>query len=187
MPFEDLPDFCAQLRIRTATAARALEFTILCATRTNETLLMTWEEVDLDKATWTIPKERMKMEVEHSIPLSDQAIELLKGMAERGNRMRDHYVFPGEKLGMPLSQMAMTMVLRRMNLGHYTVQGMRSCFSDYMGSMTDFPDEVIKQALAHLSGSEVKRAYHRRDAFLKRRLLMEHWSQYVTSPRAREA
>ncbi|MDR6113305.1 MULTISPECIES: phage integrase central domain-containing protein [unclassified Sphingomonas] len=180
MPFEDLPSFYGQLRTRNAVAARALELTILCATRTNETLKMTWGEVDLDTGTWTIPKERMKMEVEHAIPLSTTAIELLKGMAGSNTPPSGQYVFPGEKEGMPLSQMAMTMVLRRMNFGHFTVHGMRSAFSDYMGDMTDFPDALIEQSLAHQVGSEVRRAYRRRNAFLKRRALMEHWAQYVT-------
>lgn len=110
------------------------------------------------------------MEVEHAIPLSTTAIDLLKAMAGSNNPVSGQYVFPGEKKDMPLSQMAMTMVLRRMELGHFTVHGMRSAFSDYMGDMTDFPDALIEQSLAHQVGSEVRRAYRRRNAFLKRRV-----------------
>jgi integrase len=179
MPFEDLPAFWQALNKRPATAARALELTILCATRTNETLRMTWAEVDLDAALWTVPAERMKMGIEHRIPLPTTAVDMLRAVARKSNCSRDSFVFAGQKRGKPLSQMAMTMVMRRMKLGHYTVHGMRSAFRDYIGEMTDYPESVVEQALAHQIGDETTRAYRRRDAFLKRRLLMGVWEAYV--------
>jgi integrase len=179
MPFEELPAFWQSLARRPATAARALELTILCATRTNETLRMTWGEVDLDAGIWTVPAERMKMGIAHRIPLPTTAVDILKGRARKSNCHADAFVFAGQKPGKPLSQMAMTMVLRRMKLGHYTVHGMRSSFRDYMGEMTDHPESVVEQALAHQIGDETTRAYRRRDAFLKRRQLMADWESYV--------
>ncbi|CUS43760.1 Integrase [hydrothermal vent metagenome] len=179
MPFEELPAFWQNLKKRPATAARALELTILCATRTNETLRMTWAEVDLDAAVWTVPAERMKMGIAHRIPLPSTAVDILRMQARRSNCDPQSFVFAGQKPGKPLSQMAMTMMLRRMNLGHYTVHGMRSSFRDYMGEMTDHPESVVEQALAHQIGDETTRAYRRRDAFLKRRLLMTDWEGYV--------
>lgn len=179
MPFEDLPAFVTKLSARPALAARALELTILCATRTNETLRMVWSEVDLDKALWTVPAERMKMDAEHRIPLPPRGVELLKAIAKTSNCHPDDFVFKGQRLGRPLSQMAMTMVLRRMKLGHYTVHGMRSSFRDYMGDMTDHPETLVEQALAHQIGDETTRAYRRGDAFLKRRALMCDWEHYL--------
>ena len=183
MPFEDLPAFLERLRSRPALAGRALELTILCATRTNETLRMTWAEVDLDAAVWTIPADRMKMGVEHRVPLCNAAVQLLRGVANGSNCPPDAYVFAGQKIGDPLSQMAMTMVLRRMQLGHLTVHGMRSSFRDYMGEMTAHPETVVEQALAHQIGDETSRAYRRGDAFLKRRVLMNDWEAYLLKSR----
>lgn len=181
MPFEHLPAFMAQLRRRPALAARALEITILCATRTNETLRMTWSEIDFDEAVWTVPADRMKMSVEHRIPLSGHSLEIFRKLAKGSNCDPDEYVFAGQKMGKPLSQMSMTMVLRRMKLGHYTVHGMRSCFRDYMGDMTSHPESIVEQALAHQIGDETTRAYRRGDAFLKRQRLMKGWADYLYS------
>lgn len=181
MPYAKLPGFYPKLQARPATAARALEFTILHATRTSETLCMTWREVDLDERVWVVPAERMKMEAEHRVPLTERGVEILRLQARRSNRNQDDYVFPGEKPGRPLSNMAMTMVLRRMNLGHYTVHGMRSAFRDYMGDLTDHPESVVEHALAHQVGNETERAYRRGDAFAKRRTLMRDWEGYLLS------
>ncbi len=185
MPFDELPAFLERLLTRPGLAARALELTVLCATRTNETLQMTWGEVDLDAAVWTVPAERMKMGVEHRVPLCNAAVELLRTLAEESNCPPHAYVFAGQKTGKPLSQMAMTMVLRRMKLGHYTVHGMRSSFRDYMGEMTDHAETVVEQALAHQIGDETSRAYRRGDAFLKRRVLMNDWEAYLFGSRRR--
>ncbi|WP_157220679.1 tyrosine-type recombinase/integrase [Flavisphingomonas formosensis] len=179
MPFEEIPAFWIQLQKKTSLTARALELTILCATRTSETLCMTWSEVDLETAVWTIPAARMKIGIQHRIPLCNTAIALLRTLAKRSNCEPDAFVFPGQKMGRPLSQMSMPMLLRRMDVGHYTVHGMRSTFRDYMGEMTDHAESVVEQALAHQVGSETSRAYRRGDAFLKRRVLMDDWEAYL--------
>ena len=181
IPYEKMPDFFAKLRRREAPAGRALALTILCATRTNETLRMTWSEVDFDAAVWTIPGVRMKMGIEHRIPLPPLALQILREQARTSNRRPGDYVFAGQKPGTPLSGMAMIMVLRRMKMGQYTVHGMRSSFRDYMGDMTDHPETIVEQALAHQVGDETVRAYRRGDAFLKRRTLMQNWECYLVS------
>ena len=140
---------------------------------------MKWEEVDLEEGIWIIPATRMKMGIEHRVPMSKQAIALLERQGQGTDRDPDSYVFPGHKRGMPLSQMAMTMMLRRMKLGHFTVHGMRSAFRDYMGEMTDHPETVVEQALAHQVGDATVRAYRRGDAFLKRRLVMRDWANFL--------
>ena len=188
MPYKDLPDFFARLRQRPAPAARALEFTILYATRTSETLKMKWKEIDWDEKIWMIPAERMKMGFEHRVPLTGRGFEILQLQARSSNCDPDAYVFQGQKRGMPLSQMSMTMVLRRMKLGHYTVHGMRSSFRDYMGDMTSHPESIVEMALAHQVGDETERAYRRGDAFLKRRVLMSDWERYVLAmPKVKKA
>src|SRR3546814_11389955 len=92
---------------------------------------MKWSEVNLQTEVWTVPKERMKMNVEHRIPLPPRAVEIIKEMVRGAKCDPDSYVFPGQSRGSSLSQMSMTMLLRRMKLGHYTVPGMRSSFRDY--------------------------------------------------------
>ncbi|WBO21708.1 tyrosine-type recombinase/integrase [Sphingomonas abietis] len=179
VPYEAMPDFFQAVRHRPAPAARALELTVLCATRTSETLKARWREIDLKRGTWTIPAERMKMRVEHSIPLSVTAVELLKMIAQGRSPKPDDFVFPGQKVGKPLSQMSMTMVMRRMDLGHYTVHGMRSAFRDYMGDMTGHAENIIEHALAHQVGDSTARAYRRKNAFDKRRLVMADWAEFL--------
>lgn len=182
MPYEEIPLFYCSLMKRVAPAARALEFTILHATRTNETLCAKWGEFDIDGRVWTIPGERMKMGIEHRVPLTERGLEILQIQSRQSNCGPDRYVFAGQKRGRPLSGMSMTMVLRRMKLGHYTVHGMRSTFRDYFGDMTDHAETIIEMALAHQVGDETHRAYRRADAFLKRRLLMTDWQNYLVSP-----
>lgn len=124
---------------------------------------------------WIVPAERMKAEKEHRVPLSDAALAVLAQMAEI--RQGD-FVFPGSKVGQPLSNMAMTMALRRMGRGDLTVHGFRSTFRDWAGDCTDFPREVPEMALAHTVGDKVEAAYRRGDGLQKRRLLAEEWARY---------
>ena len=175
MPFSELPAFMVRLRSQPGLAARALELTILTATRTSETLGARWDEIDLKKKLWVIPAERMKAGREHRIPLSPLAVTLLKSL-DRASPL----VFPGLKPGRPLSNMAMQMLLRRMGIGHVTVHGFRSTFRDWCAEKTDFPREVAEQALAHVIGNAVERAYRRGDALDKRRELMSAWANFCS-------
>jgi integrase len=183
MPYADVGDFVRSLKLRVSTAARALEFLILTAARTNEVLGMKWKEVDLDAALWTVPAERMKMEVGHRVPLTEPALTVLRAMAVFGTDP-EAFVFPSRKPGAKLSDMSMEMLLRRMDEDEFTVHGFRSSFRDWAGEETDFPREVAEAALAHQVGDEVERAYRRGDALAKRRALMEEWAGYLLADRA---
>lgn len=112
---------------------------------------------------------------EHRVPLSARAVEILRPLHEA--RTGD-LVFPGQKAGRPLSNMAMEMLLRRMKVD-VTVHGFRSAFRDWAGEETSFPREVAEQALAHTVGDATERAYRRGDALEKRRKLMEAWASYL--------
>src|SRR5262249_31856005 len=120
MPYTDVPAFMNDLQARQATAALALEFTILTAARSGEGLGARWEEFDLDRAVWTVPATRMKGGREHRVPLSERALEIVKAIHEYRN---GDYVFPGQKAGKPLSVTALEMVLRRMKIDGVTVHG----------------------------------------------------------------
>jgi len=175
MEYGDLPDFIVRLRGSEALAARALDLLILTASRTSEVLKAEWSEFNLNKAIWVIPAERMKAKRDHRIPLTDDALEILKPLYEC--RVSD-FVFPGQKLGRPLSGMAMEMLLRRMKVTEVTVHGFRSTFRDWCGDKTSFPREIAEAALAHSVGSAVELAYRRSDALEKRRQLMNAWADY---------
>ena len=173
-----MPSFVAELRKRQATAALALEFTILTAARTGETLGAVWSEIDLTKALWIIPKERMKAGREHRVPLVGRAIKILSDC--QSARVSD-YVFLGSKPGKPLSNMSMEMLLRRMGQAKITVHGFRSSFRDWAGEHTTFPREIAEAALAHQVGDETERAYRRGDALEKQRTMMKAWAHFVSS------
>jgi integrase len=175
MPFTDVPAFLAQLRERESMAALALEFTILTAARTSETLGAKWTEINLARKLWTVPAVRMKSGREHRVALSNRATAILEALAAAKT---GEYVFPGQRLGKPLSSMAMEMILRRTKAHGVTVHGFRSSFRDWCGEVSTFPREVAEAALAHVAGDQTERAYRRGDALEKRRALMEAWAAY---------
>jgi integrase len=176
LPFKDAPRFIVELRHRDALAARCLEFVILTAARSGEALGATWGEIDLEAKLWTLPANRMKAGVEHVVPLSSAAVELLKRVMPQEPRHEDS-VF-GVK-GAARSNMAMSMLLRRMKFGHVTVHGFRSTFRDWAGDATSYPRELVEQALAHTVENKVERAYRRGTAVERRRELMEAWCEYL--------
>jgi integrase len=175
LPYEQLPDFMAQLRARHSLSARALEFAILTACRSGEVRSARWDEIDLAKAVWVIPARRMKAGKEHRVPLSNRAVALLVALQEM--RISD-FIFPGNGSGKPLSGMAMAMQLRRMKADDITVHGFRSTFRDWASETTTSPHEVCEQALAHAIGNKTEAAYRRGDLFEKRRKLMDAWASY---------
>lgn len=178
LAYEQVPRFVAELHTRASTAALALEFCILTATRTGEVLNADWREFDLERAIWTIPATRMKAGFEHRIPLTSRAIAILNTLNE--GRISNH-VFPGSFNGKPLSGMAMAMQLRRMNRPNITVHGFRSSFRDWASEQTSYPHETCEHALAHRISDKAEAAYRRGDQFEKRRRLMEDWERYCTS------
>jgi integrase len=176
LPYTEIAAFMTELREQDGTAARALEFCILCASRTGEVLGALWQEIDLQGRLWTIPGSRMKGEKEHRVALTDAAVAILEALPRRGD-----YVFAGQRAGQPLSNMAMNMMLRRMKRDDLTVHGFRSTFRDWVAEQTSFPSEVAEMALAHAVGDKVEAAYRRGDLFDKRRLLAEAWAQFCDS------
>ena len=138
---------------------------------------MKWGEVDLDAKIWTVPAERMKMGVEHQVPLSDAAIAVLRGQGKTHGR--NAFVFPSPSPREPLSNMAMAMVMRRMKVGDYTPHGFRSAFRDWAGDRgVEF--EIAEACLAHAVGNSVTRAYLRSTMTERRRKALADWASFVT-------
>ena len=176
LPWSDMGTFMAELRDQNGVAARALEFTILTATRTNEAIGARWSEISVQEAVWTIPGERMKAGLEHRVSLSDAALAVLREMEPL--RTSKPWVFPGARNEGALSNMAMLMLLRRMGQKDLTVHGFRSTFRDWCAETTNYPREVAEQALAHTLSDKVEAAYRRGDLFEKRRRLMADWASF---------
>jgi integrase len=186
MPYADVPAFIAKLKGAEGIAVEAFMLAILTAARTNEVTGATWDEIDLDAARWTVPAERMKKtHAEHVVPLSDAAVELLRGqLATR--RPKQAHVFPGARPGKPLSDAALAQTLRRMGGREYTVHGFRSAFRDWAGDHgVDF--EVAENCLAHVVSNKVTRAYLRTTMVARRRMVMADWDAFLLAGESDEA
>ena len=175
----DLYGFMQALKGVSGTSAHCLEFVVLTACRSGEARLATWAEIDIPSRTWSIPGHRMKSGRPHSVPLSEEVVALLEALPRlEGTDL----VFPGAKEGKPLSDMALTAVMRRMAVDAVP-HGFRASFSSWCASSTAYPEEVREMALAHAIGDGTVAAYQRSDLFAKRRNLMADWAKFlVTAP-----
>ncbi len=180
LPYAEIGAFMKSLALQEGSAARALEFTILTAARTGETLGARWREIDPSSKVWIIPADRMKAGKEHRVPLCRRAIELVEGRRKCAGKdvQSEAFVFPGQRQGKPLSNMAFLMLLRRMKRHDLTAHGFRSTFRDWAAERTSYPNEVCEAALAHRIANKVEAAYRRGDLFELRRRLMEKWDVY---------
>jgi integrase len=182
VPYAEVSAVVAELRRQEGVAAQALLFTILTAARSGEVLGAVWDEIDLEQRLWKIPKERMKGEREHIVPLSPAAVDLLRNAyREDGNA----FVFIGLSQSR-LSHSAMGKILRRLNRTE-TVHGFRSSFADFSHERTAHTNLTIETCLAHVSGDATERAYRRTDLFNKRRQLMDKWGEFCTTAPRRAA
>jgi integrase len=173
LPYSEMGAFMAGLRTASGVPARALEFTILCATRTNETVGALWSELDLHCRLWIVPAIRTKRDREHHVPLSDAALAVIDAMA----RIRlDERVFP-------IGNDAMWHFLRGLRVG-LTVHGFRATFRSWAGACTMHPRDVCETALGHSIGNAVEQAYQRDTLIAKRRVLMADWAEFCANDRA---
>jgi integrase len=175
LPYTQVASFMQALRKDTGIVARALEFITLTAVRLGEATGATWDEIDLEAKTWTIPASRMKADQEHRVPLSDAAISVLKTVREI--RQSD-YVFAGFKPGRPIGGDALRELIKKLAGADVTVHGLRSTFRDWAAEQTNVQREVAEMALAHAIPNAVEAAYRRGDLFEKRRKLMDAWAAY---------
>jgi integrase len=172
LPYSELPAFIAKLKEMDGVSPLALEFLILNANRTSEVIGGLRTELS-NNDIWVIPKDRMKAHREHRVPLGKRSLELL-AIAKSLDPNSD-YLFSSN--GRPLSNMAMSMLLRRMDLD-ITVHGFRSCFRDWVAEETLHSPEVAEMALAHAITNKVESAYRRGDLIEHRKRLMSDWENY---------
>lgn len=175
LPFKEVGAFTATLRTMQGMAALALQFIILTATRTSEVLNARWAEFDLDAGVWVVPAARMKTGKEHAVPLSPDALAILR--TAQAELIESEFVFAGRN-GKALSNMACLAVLKRMGRADLTVHGFRSTFRDWCSESTAYPRDVAEMALAHAINDKTEAAYRRGDLFDKRTRMMVDWSAY---------
>jgi integrase len=149
----------------------------LTAARSGEVRGATWDEIDLDKAVWSIPAGRMKAKKEHRVPLSDAAVSLINAMP----RIDGCKIVFFSPTGKALSDMTLLAILRRANLDA-TPHGFRSTFRDWAGEYTNYRRELAEVALAHVKGDASEAAYWRGDLLERRRRLMTDWATFIATP-----
>jgi integrase len=184
MPWEDVPAFTKELRAQGDTvAASAMQFLILTAGRKGEVVGARWDEIDLNKAVWTVPAGRMKKRIEHRVPLSKAAIDVLTRLQK--DRINEFVFFAKIRGTKRISDAVLGRLMETMGRDDAVPHGFRSSFRTWAGEKTGFAREVIEKALAHVVGDETERAYDRGDLFDKRRLLMDAWATVATSDPAK--
>ena len=178
LPYGRLPAALQAVRESTASPSVKLGFEMLALTacRSGEVRGMTWNEVDLQEATWTVPGERMKAGKPHRVPLSRGALVILEEVRSLSDGIG--LVFPAPGSRGVLSDMAFTQLLRRLAL-EFVPHGLRSSFRDWAAEKTDAPHAVVERALAHTVGNATEAAYFRSDLFELRRKLMDKWSGFL--------
>jgi integrase len=182
VPIDSLPSVYQRLQSAEGVAALATRFTILTAARPSQTTGARWHEIDRQAALWTVPASRMKGGKEHRVPLSEEALSILDTMAEPRTGV---LIFPGRRVGRPLSLDALAKALRIAGAGKATTHGTaRSTFKDWASERTTFANEVSEMALAHSIGDETEAAYRRGELLRKRAQLMEAWSRFLLTPPA---
>lgn len=192
LQIDDAPRWFAALRKRKGMGNRALEFAALTAARSQEVRGARWDEIDLEAALWIIPGERMKMDREHRVPLTKDAVALLKALP----RFKDNpLIFPAPRGG-EMSDMTLSVGMKRLHKADTDAggtgyidrvskrpavpHGLRSTFRDWIAERTNYPGEMAEIALAHKVGNAVEAAYRRGDMVEKRGTMMEHWADFLT-------
>jgi integrase len=195
LPYGSMPGFMAELRAEQGSAARALELLVLTAARSQEIIKARWGEFELNEVpvlicdadgtqgeimgpVWIVPAERMKARKEHRVPLTPEAVALLRALPVEDD---NPFVFLGRDAGQALGHTTLSQVLNRRLQRDATVHGMRSTFRDWAGDRTAFPHDVCEAAIAHVKG-KTERAYQRGDLLEKRRALMQVWARYCSEP-----
>ncbi|MDZ7594424.1 MAG: integrase arm-type DNA-binding domain-containing protein [Thiobacillus sp.] len=191
LPYDRMSEFTGMLRQREGVSVLCLEFVTLTACRSGEALQAKWSEIDEEKRVWIIPADRMKVNREHRVPLSDSALAVL---AKAKEICQGEYIFPGVRSGKPMTDMSLSMLVRRMNEsrakqglekwvdkrsgGEIVPHGLRSSFRDWAAEATHYPGEMAEMALSHTVGNKVEAAYRRGDMFEKRRQMMADWAAW---------
>jgi integrase len=196
LQIDDAPRWFAAIRTKQGVGSRALEFVALTAVRSQEVRGARWDEIDLDTGMWVIPADRMKMEREHRVPLTAEAIALLKALPRLADNL---LVFPAPRGG-EMSDMTLSAAMKRLHEAETNEgqsgyidrvskrpavpHGLRSTFRDWVAERTHFPGDMAEISLAHRVSNAVEASYRRGDMVEKRRAMMQAWVDYLTGKAA---
>lgn len=181
LPWQKLPLVMGRLAASEGMGALCLRFLVLTAARSSEARGARWNEIDLAAQTWTIPGERMKAGKAHRVALSDAALDIVHDLQPLA-RAADGLVFPGGRIGSPLSDVALSKALRAAGGDGVTVHGMRSAFRQWVSEATNYAGEIAELALAHVNKDRIEAAYQRSDLYEKRRQMMAQWAEHCIRP-----
>ena len=179
-PYEDLGRHLKTLiRSKTWWAEKCcLIFMALTGDRSGEAREATWEEIDLDKAIWTIPAQRMKALNEHIVPLSKEAREILRYAQSQGHHSNGT-IFPPKRGGIYIHRSRLAKTTRKLKL-QFVPHGLRSSFATWASELDNINPDVVEACLAHTLDKKVRRSYIRTRFFKQRRKLMQEWADYLT-------
>ncbi|MGH8760274.1 MAG: tyrosine-type recombinase/integrase, partial [Burkholderiales bacterium] len=161
-------------------AVAALRLTPLVFVRPGELRTAEWAEFDLDAAEWRIPASKMKMKADHLVPLSTQALEILRGLQPITGHGR--YVFPSLRTGeRPMSENTINAALRSIGYSKevHTAHGFRATARTIMDEVLDERPDLIEHQLSHIVKDPNGRAYNRTAHLTARRLMMQRWADYL--------
>jgi integrase len=197
LPWRDLPRFWMELESISGEAKDALRFLILTAARSDEVRAMTWSEINIKDAIWTVPANRIKQGITHEVPLSDEALAILE---KQGQQKSNEFVFYSRWKSLnptanqrPLADSTLSKIIMRLNIKalqeedkfidpdgrEASVHGFRSTFRMWAAEISGFSRDVAEFALAHKLPDAVEAAYQRSTLFDQRKRLMSAWSTYA--------
>lgn len=186
LEIKELPEFLSALEKNEARlfnrTRRAIRLLMLTFVRTTELIEATWDEFDLENAVWEIPAERMKMRRPHIVPLSKQAICLLKEQKEETRAFKNcKWVFPSQKRPIdPMSNNTVLMAIGRLGYkGRMTGHGFRALAMSTIKEKLGYRHEVVDRQLAHMPGNKVDRAYDRAQFLDERKKMMQRYADYL--------
>lgn len=176
-----LPDFLAHLEYYSGSrlVQTAMKLLVMTFVRPGELRGAEWKEFDLDKAEWRIPAHRMKSRCEHIVPLSTQAVALIREIHNISGKFE--LLFPGIKdVGKPISDVTLLKVIKILGYqGEVVPHGFRATASTILNE-NSFGADVIERQLAHVEQNKVRAAYHRAEYLAERRRMMQWWSDYLS-------
>jgi integrase len=174
LAYADVPALYQRLVTTDQIPELCLAFTVLTATRSQEARGARWDEIDLAQKLWVVPPERMKRKRAHRVPLSSEALAILKRLPRTSA-----FLFTVNGNDKPIVAMSLRKALARQGGADFTVHGFRSAFRDWGGERTNAPRELLEVALSHHIGDATEIAYARSDLIEKRRRVMQQWATFL--------
>lgn len=164
----------------------AILLSLLTFQRPTEIREARWSEIDLDKGLWIIPAERMKKKREHIIPLSRQAIAILKEQKEETALLKTDWVFPSHiRPRNAMSNNTVRVALQKLGFkGRMTAHGFRALARTAIREVLDYPPDVIEVQLAHKAAGPLGEAYNRAQFLKRRTVMMQEWADYIDTASA---